>query len=75
MNGDRRKQLEKATSLLSEAKQILEEVHTEEEESFDNLSEGLQATERGQTMQANVEALFAAMDYTEDAINHIAEVE
>ena len=47
----------------------IEEVKDEEQDSFDNLTEGLQATERGQQMQAAVEAMDEAMN----TLNEIAE--
>lgn len=68
MNAQRRKQIEKAIGLLSEARAILEEVTEEEQEAFDNMPEGLQASERGETMEENIYRL-------EDAVSAIEEQE
>lgn len=58
MNKQRRSRIAEALELISEAREILEEVRDEEQESYDNLPEGLQAAERGEQMQKNVEDLY-----------------
>lgn len=50
MNVARRKEIDKALTLLAEARDIISDVAGEEREGFDNLSEGFQASERGQRM-------------------------
>jgi len=57
MNKNRRADLEKAKELLEsvreafeEARDIVNDAHEAEREAFDNLSENLQAGERGQRM-------------------------
>lgn len=69
MNKARRKELEKAIALLqsmedtfNEAVGIIEGVRDEEREAFDNLSEGLQQSERGQRMEEAVDALDSLTD-------------
>lgn len=57
MNKQRRSRIAEALEMISGAKEILEEVRDEEQESYDNLPEGLQAAERGEQMQQNVENL------------------
>lgn len=57
MNKLRRTQLEEAISLIEKAKEIVENCYSEEQECFDNLSEGLQASERGQQYQTNADNL------------------
>lgn len=39
------------TDLLDSAKSVVEEVGSDEQESFDNMTEGLQKSERGQRME------------------------
>lgn len=51
MNKDRRKRLQEICDILEEQQAALEEIRDEEQESFDNLSEGLQCTERGQALE------------------------
>lgn len=64
MNAARRKELKKALELLREAQDLLvqasdmiEEIKSEEEESFDNLPECLQESERGEHMQECIDNL------------------
>ena len=64
MNKERRKLIKKANQLLLEAKDIIEDVLNDEENAFDNLSEGLQCTMRGEQMENNIGEM-------EDAINNI----
>lgn len=51
MNADRRKRLDEAHELITEAQSILQDVGFEEQEAFDNMSEGLQQTEKSQRME------------------------
>ena len=45
------------TDLLDSAKSVVNEIGSDEQDAFDNLSEGLQKSERGQRMEEVVEAL------------------
>lgn len=71
MNADRRKQLDNAILLLEKAKEIIEDVASQEQDSYDNLSEGLQQSERGQQMEAAAEALGNCSSNLEDAISEL----
>lgn len=73
MNKSDRKQLEKALELLDQVKIIIEEIRDAEQEKFDNLSEGLQQTERGQKFEQNVSNLEYAFDELESAYGNIEE--
>jgi hypothetical protein len=44
-------------ALLSEAQEIIESIKDGEQEKFDNLSEGLQQTEKGQKFEETVSTL------------------
>lgn len=74
MNAQRRKQIQKAIGLLSEARAILEEVTEEEQEAFDNMPDGLQASERGETMEENIYRLEEAVSAIEEQENEMEEV-
>ena len=52
MNKQRRNRIAEALELISQARDILEEVKDEEQESYENLPESLQYGERGEQMQA-----------------------
>jgi septal ring factor EnvC (AmiA/AmiB activator) len=56
---------------FTDAKTMIEELRDEEQEKFDNLSEGLQASERGQ----NIEAAVSALDEAMNAFDAVEEVE
>ncbi len=64
--------LSKAAALIEEAKEIVEEVSEAEQEKFDNLTEGLQAPERGQRMQevaGELEGLVSTLDEVIENVN------
>lgn len=68
MNKARRKQLEDLIEQLSGIKDSIEAVMEEEQEAFDNLPEGIQASERGETMQENIDNLQTAADSLESEV-------
>ena len=74
MNKARRKQLEEALGKAKELKETLEILRDEEQEALDNLPESIQAGERGDTMQENIDNLDYAVDNVGDAIDNINEV-
>lgn len=75
MNKNDRKQLAKALDLLEEAKSIIENIKDEEATKFDNLSEGLQASEKGQKFEADADTLDAAVTSIDEAIDGIQGIE
>ena len=64
MNEERRKKLQQALEKLNDACAVVEEISGEEEEAFENLPEGLQKGEKG-------ESLEAAKGYLDDAVTEI----
>lgn len=71
MNATDRKQLDKALSMIEDARTIIEEIKDGEQYKFDNLTEGLQQTERGQKFEENVSTLDDAITELENAIDNI----
>ena len=71
MNDSRRKRLEKASQLISQAVAALEEVRDEEQEAFDNLSENLQGGEKGEAMELAVSTIEDALSSLSDALSGI----
>lgn len=61
MNAERRLKLNEALTLVGEAKAIIEEVHEQEEEAFENMPESLQYSARGEAMQGVTNALDDAV--------------
>ena len=72
MNDERRKELEKAEELLSEARQILEDAMRDEEDSLTNIPENIRdsRTENDQAV-----AMETSIAYMDDAIGEIESAE
>lgn len=71
MNKQRRARLSEAHSLLGRAVSIVERAKDEEQDSFDNLPENLQSSERGELMEETIDELQTAIDSINDAMEHI----
>lgn len=63
----------KASDLILEAKEAVEGIAGEEQESFDKLSEGLQQSERGQRMEEVANSLEGAASRLEELADTIDE--
>lgn len=74
MNKARRKELNKALEMLSEARSIIEAMMEEEQESFDNMPESLQSSELGEKIEENASRLEDIISYIEDQENELEEV-
>lgn len=59
MNKERREILLTAADILDEAIDVLVEVRDEEQEAFDNLSEGLQYSRTGDSMMQAIDEITA----------------
>lgn len=75
MNKIRRQKLQKIIEDLIKSKNELENVMDDERLSFDNLSEGLQATMRGSAMEEAIDNLDSAMDSINEAIDYISDAQ
>jgi len=75
MNKGDKKRMARAVGFLEEAKAILEELRDAEQEKFDNMSEGLQASERGQAIETAANNLSSAYDDVETALASLEEIE
>jgi len=73
MNKNDRKELEKALALIGEAQEIIDAIKDGEQEKFDNLSEGLQQTEKGQKFEEIVSTLEDAWNSIDEAVGSINE--
>ena len=74
MNNTRRKELDKAWDLIEEAVTIIESCKDDEEDAFYNLPEGIQASERGETMEAYISQMEDALGELTSAIDTISEI-
>ena len=75
MNDARRKKVQEAMTLLEKAQEIIDTCQTEENEAFENLSENLQAGEKGQAMEANAETLSQAYDNIGSVLEDLGNIE
>ena len=71
MNKTRRKILEGIIEVLQEQKTAIESVCEEEQEAYDNLPDGIQDSERGQTLSDNVSDLEQASSDLDDLIEQL----
>ena len=74
MNKNNRKDLEKAIQLLQEAQSIIENIASEEREKYDNLTEGLQQTERGMKYEETADELESVVSDIENSIDSINDI-
>lgn len=74
MNKQRRKELGKAFDMIEQAKEIIEAVKEEEEESYENLPDNFRYGERGEEMQGYIEMMDETVGYLEDANSVIEQI-
>ena len=74
MNAERRKKLKNVIDNLNAALSSIEEIKDEEQDSYDNLPEGIQDGERGDQMQENIDNLDTAYNDLDDVITELQEV-
>lgn len=74
MNKDRRKSIERIVDKINEIKADLTGVRNDEEEAYDNLPEGIQSSERGDSMQEAIEAMDDADGALQDAVDYLEEI-
>lgn len=74
MNKQRRKELEKAFDMIEQAKEIIESVKEEEEESYENLPDNFRYGDRGEEMQGYIEMMDETVGYLEDANSVIEQI-
>lgn len=74
MNNSRRKELRRIIESFKDEKQKLDIVINNEQDSFDNLTDSLQQTMRGQQMEEYIDKMNEAIVCIEDAIELIEEI-
>lgn len=71
MNNIRRKKLAKLYEEIENIKSLLEEIHEEESEAFDNIPENLEGTERYGKAEEAVDNLDSAIGSLEETLEYI----
>ena len=74
MNAQRRKELVRIREALDALLGELQAVAEAEREAFDNLSEGLQASERGQELEGNADTLDGIADSLNDVASELGAI-
>lgn len=74
MNKPRRKELNRALAMIAEARAIIEAMQEEEQESFDNMPEGLQCSELGEKIEENAGRLEDIIGYLEEQENELEDI-
>lgn len=69
MNQDRRKQIDEAAGMLQDALALIEQIRDEEQESFDNMPESLQQSDRGIASEEAANDLSEAVDNITETID------
>lgn len=75
MNKKRRKEIENLRESISETKAKLQDLLYEEQQTFDNMPESIQESERGEEMQEIIEYMEAAIDSLEEATESLTEIQ
>ena len=73
MNKVRREKIKKAIKFLDSAKVIVDSILGEEQDSFDNLNENFQDSEKGEKMEEAIGNLDDAIDYIDSAVESLEE--
>lgn len=71
MNNDRRKKIKEIIIDMESIKSLLEDVLIDEESSFDNMPEGLQYSEKGETSQEAIDLMNEAVEGFEEVIDNL----
>lgn len=74
MNKQRRAAIAKVIDKINQNKDELQSILDDEEFAFDNLSEGLQATEMGQTMEEAIDVLGEAIEGLDEVTNNLSDL-
>lgn len=74
MNKQRRKKIEEAYKLMTDALVLLNYVRDEEQEALDNLPENLQDSKRADDYTDNIDQLDYSIGNLEDAMNDLEEL-
>lgn len=75
MNNARRKWLADIYEAIENAKNEIENIREEEQESYDNIPENLQESERANTIYENIDNLDYIVSSLEDALGYFDDIQ
>lgn len=73
MNAQRRKQIEEIKSKIEDLQGEIENLQAEEQETFDNMPESLQSSERGEAASQAADNLQSAVGACSEVLNYLEE--
>ena len=71
MNADRRKEIDQAAAMLEEALSLINMIAGDEQESFNNMPESLQESDRGNASEQAIGELEDAASTVQDTIDQL----
>lgn len=74
MNNERRNNIKLATRKIEEIKEYIEDILSDEENSYDNMPEGLKSTMNGMNSEDSIDSLNNAVEYLENAIDSLEDI-
>ena len=74
MNKERRKRISDAMSAIGKIEELIQNILDEEQEAYENMPEGLQASENGMISEEAQENLDAAIEALEEAVGYLEEI-
>ena len=74
MNKQRRTEIESVQRDIGIVKKNLQKILDEEQETFDNMPEGLQSSERGMNSENAIDIMEETMEILDNAINNLGDI-
>lgn len=71
MNNERRAELKKAITHLDDARTIVEQIRDDEQDSYDNMPEGLQSSSKGERLEEITDQLSETASTIEQCVTDI----
>ena len=75
MNKQRRKAIQQALDQIADLRTSIEEINEEAQESFDNLPESFQDSEKGETIQEAIDFLETATGAFDEVIDSLEQAQ
>lgn len=71
MNARTRKEIEGIIDDLNDLRERIVTIQDDEQEKYDNLTEGLQCSQMGQSLQEAVDNMDSVLDRIDDAVSYL----
>lgn len=74
MNNVRRKEIKRIIAAIATAREDLDRVLEDEQDSYDNMPEGFQCSERGENMEEAIEVMEECMNSLNEVTDELEEL-